>query len=528
MSTTTSHLRRRGLGPFLAAGCGVVVDDDNRYEAVVVLWVRALELRSAMGPRVLPRGIVRGVRMASDSQGASLLILTEFGNLRIRGGDLEPLARRIEAWLFPEGGREFGPEEPVLGGGLAQLSGLDSRTDGVLMAVPDGVVFASSTDARWWRFRWSELSAVRGRGLETLKGLCMGGDGVAAVLAARAVAQGCDRRLPRALHLTTRAKTGWGSGSVWLAMGPRGVTSRPMRPWSRMFGSGTAQHWDWDAIQSIRGTGSRSGVTVEGPGGGRSWFGSGLRALAGELKRARWRAGRSVVLERPDRGNRRWEASLEARSDAQGAAWSWGRLRVADGQVAFRLAGDDRDCFCVPLDGLAWLPQKTGASTTVGLRLPGGRWTLRPPDGPGFLRTFASLAGPPQPLFGTPDADSERRSGQRVAVDLPAWIDPWGRVPFLGPDRAIKVVQASVSGIVFRTSFALCQGQEVGLALRLGGPVEVARGTVVREVAAGTFAVRFDSPPAALVQRLGRLVRQLERDQIIDCRSDHVPLTAGG
>ncbi len=528
MPNIPSHLRRRGLGPFLAAGCGLLADGDDRCEAVVVLWAQALEVRSAVGPQVLPRSIVQRAQIRSDAQGAVLVVQTPSGTVRVWGDNLAPLAHRINAWLAPEGGCAFRPDEPMLGGGSAHFVDDKGRVDGVLMATPDGVVFAASSTATWHRFLWSELSAVRGRGLETLKGSCIGGDGVAAVLAARSASQGDARRMPRAIHLVTRATTGWAGGSVWLAVGTRGVVSRPIRAWARVFGSGTAQQWDWNAIQSIRSTGTRSGVAVEGPGGGRSWFGSGLRALAGELKRARWMAARSVLSSRSTNGNQIWEATVEARSDSEGAAWSWGRLRVAEGKVSFRLAGGQKDRFCVPLAELAWLPQQTGAFTTVGLRLPGGRWTVRPPDGTGFLRTFAALAGSPQPLFAASSTGRERRSGQRADVELPAWIDPWGRVPFLGPDRSIKVVEISASGLVFRTSFALHSGQKVGLAIRVGGPVEVARGTVVRELAPGTFAVRLESPPAALVQRLCRLVRQLERDAIVDIREDHVSLTAKG
>jgi len=495
-------------------------------EAIVVLWQRAVELRCASGPRLLPRAIVRGVQVVPGPEGSSFLIHTEGGTVQLDGLDLAPFAHRMQVWLRREGRRAFRPDEAVLGGGPGWLLESGARTNGTLMATPEGVVFMSSEDAQWWRFPWSALSASTGPRLDALEGQCMGGDGVSAVLAARSTARSSDRRLPRALSLTVRATTGWGRGRVWLSVGPGGLASRPLRAWSRVLGTGTPQHWDWNAIQSIRSTGATSGLSVVGPGAMRTWTGIGLRALAGELKRTRWRAARSVAPMRPDRSAGTWEAAVEARPETPGAVWSWGRLVIRDGQLTFTPAGADRPAFVQPLAGLEWRPQSSGASSSVGLWLPQGRWSVRPPDGAGFLRTFASLAGAPRPIE-TPSS-SERRSGQRAMVDLPAWIDPWGRVPFVGPDRAVTVVEASVSGLVFRSHLPLKEGQEVGLALRAGGPVVATSATVVRELSPGTYAVRFLSPPASLVQRLGRLVRQLERDELEVRRDDHVPLTAGG
>ena len=530
MNSTQTHVRRQGLGPFLAASCGMVDDGKGLVEAVVVLWKRALELRCASGPRLLPRAIVRRIRFSAKGTEQSLVILTEGGPLEVTGRDLEPLARRLESWLQGHETGSFRPNEPVFGGGPGWLAAAGKRLDGTLLAVPGGVMFMPRTTGEPRRFEWSELRSARGRGLETADGACMGGDAVAAVLGARMAAEDTNKRLPRSLHLTLRTTTGWGRGCVWLCVGPRGVSSHPMRPWSRVLGSGVTQHWDWDSIRSIRSIlGEPSGLSVDGGGAQRSWSGLGLRALADELKRTRWRAARSVARERPDRVAGTWRVCVEARQERQegrGPGWSWGHLELGQQRLRFTPAGSDAAVFDVPVDDLLWRPQRGGPSPTLGLWLPQGRWSLRPPDGAGFMPTFASLLGAPQPVESPSSGD--RRAGQRALVDLPAWIDQWGRVPYLSPEKSIAVLEVSVSGLVCRCTSHLTAGQKVSVAMRLGGPVVVTAATVVREVTPGTFAVRFDAPPAVLVQRLGRLVRQLERGRLQSERTEHVPLTMGG
>jgi len=115
-----------------------------------------------------------------------------------------------------------------------------------------------------------------------------------------------------------------------------------------------------------------------------------------------------------------------------------------------------------------------------------------------------------------------------VGLVVDAWIDAHGRVPDPASSRLTHTVELAMSSVVVRWHGALQVGDEVGLALSVGGAPIATRARVARFLGSELWALEFVSPPGALVHRIGTRVRALERQEQGARRPEYVPLTAGG
>ena len=132
------------------------------------------------------------------------------------------------------------------------------------------------------------------------------------------------------------------------------------------------------------------------------------------------------------------------------------------------------------------------------------------------------LPVPPRP------ASRESRRDIRIPLTLDTWLNPNGAVPDTAFARATQTIEVSMSSAVVRWTGSLEVGQEVGLAVGLGGPPIATRARVARRVCDDLWAVEFLSPPGALVHRIGSRVRAQEREDQATARSDDMPLAMPG
>lgn len=362
----------------------VVTREDDVADGVAVVRDRSISLVVSGGRRSVAMDDVRGVHHLRGARSAA--ISTRDQTLRIAGPDLGVWLARLGA-LRGERAHGFLADDVCLGGGPVLVG--RGQAPGWLVCVDGGLVLVCD-DPRFDGTRWFwEAVQVSGGALSgwqlegpTDVGLTLvSGEGVAAVLAARAVSR--PGRLQALLGVPAELKWGpiWvrarmalgGLGVGVLALGARGTLPEPIvTPWS--------------SIQRVELSGRTVSVVA---GGGTVVFRPAFPALIrGELRRLRAQAAR---LETGDPDALLWGM---VRARRPGEPWSWGSLAIDDTATHFVPAGCSSDAAVVlPREGL--VATRLGDKRRPSLNLRGQDDVLEvvPAEGEPFVEAIEQWSG---------------------------------------------------------------------------------------------------------------------------------------
>jgi hypothetical protein len=516
----------RNQGQFLGAVAARVLAEDAPGEGIVVLWERAIEVRGPVGRRVLPRAAVRSVRIQHAAQSDVLVIESRSGTLQLQGPQLAPWGHRARDWA--DGADRFGSRECLLGGGRAVRVEAGQRSHGALCCCTDRVVFVPDRDgepllaATWSEVRHS-ASGIR------VGNSTFSGPGVGALLALNLAGKTAAGPAVPQISMTTPVGVGWLRSPHMLAIRPEGLALVPTSWWSAL----------WSVPRSIPWSDIRH-IHPAGPGGFRLGLpelelrldGPWNAGLVAELRRHRLAVARARDLEAAALGRARagWVVQVRA---SRHSPWTWTRLRRTGGRIQLDAMGSSEDGLSWTLSTASWQPV-SDRPLTLAVQTPQGSFRIRPVGGHRFLPDWTRWMGAPVAAHAETAPHSrqgprpQRRRDTRVALDLDAWVDPRGHLPDTSYERATTTVEVAMSSVVVVWPGPLKVGQEVGLALGLGGHPLATRARVARRVRDDLWAMVFVHPPAALVHRIGSRVRAREREDRSEQREETVPLTVGG
>ena len=529
--TARTHRSSPGyLGRFLGAELASVHTSDGVEQGVVIVWERAVEVRGPVGRRLLPRAGVRRVHNVRGGSTDGIALDTSGGEVQVVGHDLTGLRLGLARWgVFDGFDASQVPDQPVWGGGPAWSDSAAGRDSGVVVAGPDGVWFLSrGTGGGGWSADWASVETWGPAGLKTATGHRVDGPGVARVRAVRAAVLA--ELSASDVGLVVPVRLGWMRVPHALAVTAGGLALVPVGFWGRWLGHSHVV--EWDAVGSMHALGY-GGVRVSTDRGVWRLDTELASSLVAELRRHRMAAAHRVDEAWRLKGRDELGWAVEARAGAD-AHRSWGRVRFDGGRMALELPSGTVSW---SIADVSWWP-RSSRPVSVMMDTPDGTRELRPVGGARVLHEWARRLGPPR-------AEAEQESGAgtrvrnrdgrpyqrrdtRIDVVLDAWLDECGGVPDTAPGRATRAVEVAMSSAVVRWTGPLRVGQEVGLAIGLGGVPIATRARVVRRVREDVWALVFLSPPGALVHRIGTRVRARERHEHARQRVEHIPLTAGG
>jgi len=502
----------------------MVTSQDGLEQGVVVLWGRALEVRGPVGRRVLPRTSVRAVQDVRGAHETGFVVDTGTDRLTFRGSGLAALGRRVAQWCAdaPDD-RVFGRDEAAWTGGWVFEDSADGRRAGLLCATSEDLLFLPHGKAgRPERWAWTDVAFSEAGHLVRASGATVQGDGVPRVRALQ-LAGGLGGP-SGGIGLVARVTVGWMRARHLLAIGRDGLALTPEGRWGRLWSR--SRTVPWSSVHVLRSVGPNT-LAVGTPDGELRLVSPWASSLVAELRRQRLAVARRDDEVARSVGRRQAGWVVQARQ-GRSRSWEWARLR-RDGPAM--VLTRNREVVRLPLVDLGWRPL-SDRPLTLAVTAGTHQWRLRPVGGHRFLPDWTRQVGPPLPEW-TEDAvhvsgRKERRRDTRIALAVDAWLHPRGGVPDTSPDRTSHTVEVSMSSVVVRWTGPLEVGQEVGLALGMGGPPIATRARVLRRVRDDLWAVGFVSPPGALVHRIGSRVRAQERADRATGRTEWVALTAEG
>jgi hypothetical protein len=327
--------------------------------------------------------------------------------------------------------------------------------------------------------------------------------------------------------MTATVSVGWTRSPHVLAIRPEGLALRSTSRWGRWCSSASAIAWDdICALQpagpsAIRITLSNRTIRLESPN---------IHAILAELRRIRHSVGRARDLQAVAEGRRAHGWVVQVRT-TRSETWTWARLRRDGADVV--VEARHTDPIRRTIADATWWPV-TDRPLTLALATDAQVLHIRPVTGHRLLPTWTRWLGPPALMDAEPPTRApanvrrEHRQDTRIPLALDTWLDPQGRVPDTTFDRATHTIEISMSSVVVRSTSRLVVGQEVGLAVALGGPPIPTRARVTRQVRDDLWAMVFVSPPAMLVHRIGSRVRAREREDQLGTRQAYMPLTMSG
>lgn len=524
MTTKTTTTATRNQGAFLGATTALVSHKNKRFQGVLFLWERAIEVRGLQTRRVLPRANVRSVQPIGRKHAKGLTLHTDDGPWVLQGSDLAHWGQRVESWI--DGKISYERSEATWGGGrVSRISASDTRS-GVLCATNRRVLFfADEVAAPTLELAWSELTPSSS-GIETTHARFTG-PGTDAVVALLSAAGAEGTPAASSTTLCTRVLVGWSRVPHMLAVRPEGLALVPTSRWGRWWHA--PQTLAWSDIVAMSAAGPHA-IRIDLNNRHIRLENHAIHAVLAELRRVRLAAAR--VADRAAAAAGRISAGwvMQYRA-ARGESWRWAHVRRKGGDIVVDSAGTK--AIELPIAEASWWPTAE-RPLTLAVATPDKVLHIRPVAGNRLLPIWSRWLGtpvhaeveqlpvPPRPV------SRESRRDIRIPLNLDTWLNPNGAVPDTAFARATQTIEVSMSSAVVRWTGSLEVGQEVGLAFGLGGPPIATRARVARRVCDDLWAVEFLSPPGALVHRIGSRVRAQEREDQATARSDDMPLAMPG
>jgi len=524
MTTKTTILPPRNQGAFLGAIPARVLFDNSPTQGIVILWQRAIEVRGPNTRRVLPRSIVRNVHQIRGTRSPGLLLDTTAGLVQLEGPDLAHWGHRVRSWINQE--NIFQTREPVWGGGTVKRKHRTGTSTGVLCATNERVVFLpSDAETPPESLAWAELFGPSMDGATDRPQF--EGPGIDNLRALQLAIHPTSTRAPTATSMTARVYTGWTRSPQVLAIRPEGIALMSTSRWGQWWSQSLPIAWDDICAlqpagpQAIRITLPDRTIRLESPN---------IHAILAELRRIRHAIGRARDLQAAAQGRSQSGWVVQYRT-SRSETWTWAQLQ-RDGAELVVTPANARPIRHT-IAHASWWPV-TDRPLTMAIASDEQLLHIRPVTGHRLLPTWTRWLGPPTRLDEAPTTRStdgphaEHRQDTRIALALDTWMDPHGRMPDTAFERATHTIEISMSSVVVRCTSRLDVGQEVGLAIALGGPPIPTRARVTRQVRDDLWALVFVSPPAMLVHRIGSRVRAREREDQLLTRADYMPLTMSG
>lgn len=524
MTTKTTTTVPRNQGTFLGATTALVSHKNKRFQGVLFLWERAIEVRGPQTRRVLPRANVRSVQPIGREQAKGLTLHTNDGPWVLQGSDLAHWGHRVESWV--SGKISYERSEATWGGGRVTRQTSDSTHAGTLCATDKRLLFfGDDADTPAMELSWSDLTPSSS-GLQTAHAR-FDGPGTDAIVALLSAARAEGTPATGAAIFSTRVLVGWSRAPHMLALRPEGLALVPTSKWGRWWHA--PQTISWSDIVAMAAAGPQA-IRIDLHDRHIRLENNAIHAVLAELRRIRLAAARVAdrTAAAAGRTSAGWVMQYRA---ARGESWRWAQVRRKGGDIVVESAGSK--AIRLPIAAASWWPTAKHP-LTLAVSTPDKVLHVRPVAGNRLLPIWTRWLGTPVhaeveqlPVPPRP-ASRESRRDIRIPLNLDTWLSPHGAVPDTAFPRATQTIEVSMSSAVVRWTGSLELGQEVGLAVGLGGPPIATRARVARRVCDDLWAVEFISPPGALVHRIGSRVRAQEREDQATARSDDMPLAMPG